>query len=148
MAVKKWKDLKKSEKVAGVFLVIIIVVALAAIPKTSDTNQNSNDSQTSGAEAPKNEMLLNASVKKAIDIPGVEITNLEASAWEDCELELNNVYMRIIRNPLEPNEPLNNPYPLFTKSDGTRFDADDTAAMSLKVTCKVNGSTRSNYFVF
>lgn len=91
---------------------------------------------------------LKANVTKAYDIPGIEITNLETVAWYDCKLRLNSDYKRTLDGAFEPNSPLNNPYGLFTKSDGTRFNNATTAPKNISISCKVNGQQRDGYYVF
>lgn len=134
--------------------VLLVVIALATTPKTEQTAQKPAQN-TPQAEQKKEEPKpkaddseLNAEVKIATDIPGIEITNKEKVNWDECEIKLNNDYSRTIRNPLTPNEPLNNPYGLFTKGDGTRFDITETAIKDVFIKCKVNDHTRYGYYKF
>ncbi len=116
---------------------------------SSATKPNSSlNNQVTQDNASKDNSELKADIKRAYDVPGIEVNNLEAVAWNECELEINNGYKRMVRNPLEPNSPLNNPYALFTKDDGTKFDPDTTVVKSVSINCKINGNTRFGYYTF
>lgn len=91
---------------------------------------------------------LDATVKISTDIPGIELTNNENESWQDCKLVLNSKWTYELINELDPNKPLNNPFTLFTKSDGTRFNVGDTEPKDVFVVCKSSNQERNNYFVF
>lgn len=135
-------------------LVIICVLGIAGIIISAQAAKPDNKSistpstVTTPTPTETNESDLKATVKMASDIPGIEITNNEAVSWDSCKLILNDKWTRQISNPLEPNDPLNNPYGLFTKSDGSRFDITTTQPKNVFVACKVDGRSRTNYFVF
>lgn len=142
---------------ATVGAVLIIIIALASSPKTETNTQQTaqnTTTETKKVEEPKkeepkkNESELKADIKRAYDVPGIEVTNLEAVAWNECAIKLNGDYERNIRNPLNPNEPLNNPYPLFTKSNGTKFNSETTAVKNVAINCKIDGNTRYGYYTF
>lgn len=156
----KWGELnQKQKKIVAIsaitFLVIVFAIALwpavsekGLINIQSQNNTQPPPSSTETTEKTETPKLLDATIKKAFDVPGIEITNNESVDWENCELKLNKDYQRRIRNSLEPNLPLNNPYGLFTKSDGTRFDYTRQSPVDLYVSCDVKGSNRYNYFRF
>lgn len=162
-AKKKGKTPKtKSEKsvilialggIAGIILLLITIGSLLPEPTEPETPkiEVTNDvSKNPPEQKPKedNDKELKAKVEIAYDIAGVEITNLEKDDWDSCQLTLNSDYKREIRNPLEPNSPLNNPYGLFIKDDGTRFNNDTTATKSVLIRCEVSGNTRYGYYEF
>ena len=155
-AKSKWSKGIKIGVTVGAVLIIIIALASSS-PKTEQNTQQTtqnNITETKPVEEPKKEETkkddseLKADIKRAYDVPGIEVTNLETVAWNECEIKLNGDYERTIRNPLEPNSPLNNPYPLFTKKDGTKFNSETTAVKNVAINCKVNGNTRYGYYTF
>ena len=155
-AKSKWSKGIKIGATVGAVLIIIIALASSS-PKTEQNTQQTaqnNTTETKQAEQPKVEepkkdnSELKADIKRAYDVPGIEVTNLETVAWNDCEIKLNGDYERTIRNPLNPNEPLNNPYPLFTKGDGTKFNPDTTAVKDVAINCKIDGTTRYGFYTF
>lgn len=175
---KQWKDMGTGERVGVVivlvvfaFIVIGVVSAIAGGSKTQNTTKQQAKAAAPASQpkvstpapqpkkttpapqpkpaAPKQDTSdLNATVKLSYDVPGVEITNNENVNWDSCKFDLNDQWSRQITNPLEPNSPLNNPYGLFVKSDGTRFDIDTTQPKNVFISCKVSGNTRTNYYVF
>lgn len=156
----KSKSEKKVMLIAfGVIFIIIILMAVigsfSSDSNSADQNKNisSNESTSRTQVQKQNEPRvdnseLKADIKKAYDVAGIEVTNKEKKDWAECEIELNGGYKRIIRNPLSPNEPLNNPYGLFTKEDGTRFDYATTEVTNVAINCKVDGHTRYGYYTF
>lgn len=153
-AKSKWS---KGIKIAVTAVAVVFVIGvMASTPqeqqKTEQVAQNTTQQEqkpTQQAEQPKkDDSELKADVKRATDVPGIEVTNLEAVAWNNCQLTLNSDYKREIRNPLTPNEPLNNPYALFTKNDGTKFNTETTAVKTVLIRCEVNGNTRYGVYEF
>lgn len=151
------KGLQFGLVIGGVIFLLIIgsIYLQSAKPQTSEslpTQKTTTPTPTAvvtKTETPKADTsLLNATVKKAYDVPGIEITNNESVQWDECKLVLNSDYKRTINNPLQPNDPLNNPYALFTKSDGTKFDYTKIEPKSVLIECKVNGSSRQNVYMF
>lgn len=144
--------------IVGIFILMAIIGSFLPDPQKSDEPEKTNTSVTAPAPEPEkapeqnptqdNDKELKARVEIAYDIAGVEITNLEKDDWDNCQLTLNSDYKREIRNPLEPNSPLNNPYGLFIKDDGTRFNNDTTATKSVLIRCEVSGNTRYGYYEF
>lgn len=162
-AKKKGKSPRtKSEKsviviaLAGIFGIILLLVIIGSLlpePTKQDTSKaviTSDEPKKAPEQKPVevNDRELKAKVEIAYDVAGVEITNLEKEDWDSCQLTLNGDYKREIRNPLEPNSPLNNPYGLFIKDDSTRFNNDTTATKSVLIRCEVSGSTRYGYYEF
>ncbi len=159
-AKSKWSKVVKIAVTA--VAVVFVIGVMASSPETQQTSQQTaqntssqpqQQEQSKQEEAPKEEPKkddseLKADVKRAYDVPGIEITNLEAVDWITCQLTLNSDYKREIRNPLQPNEPLNNPYALFTKDDGTKFDPETTAVKTVLIRCEVNGNTRYGVYEF
>ncbi len=156
-----WNKTKASNKIKWVLTGLIALLIVVGVVSTGSNNSTTNTAsptetptQTQQTAQPKKEEPkedtsdLKAEIKKAYDVPGIEVTNLETVAWDECEIKLNGDYERTIRNPLQPNSPLNNPYPLFTKSDGTRFNPDTTAVKNVVIKCKINGNTRYGAFRF
>lgn len=151
------KDKKKTQNdnylkivVAG----ILIILGFVIFNSSNDNNvkEDSGKTETAIEKKPaveeKDESQLKADVKRAIDVPGIEVTNLESVPWNNCQITLNDDFRREIRNPLGPNEPLNNPYALFTKDDGTKFNPETTAAKTVLIRCEVNDITRYGVYKF
>ena len=156
-AKSNWSKVIKIGATIGALIIVIIALASSSSTqqKTQYTAQNTNAQITETKkeeqkkEEPKKDTSeLKADIKRAYDVPGIEVTNLETVAWNECEIKLNGDYERTIRNPLNPNEPLNNPYALFTKSDGTKFNPDITAVKNVAINCKIDGNTRYGYYTF
>ncbi len=135
--IRKKQKSKEQFGCLAVFIVFIIIGFIAiSIWATSKT-------------APTAELkTLDASVRMVSDVPGIEITNNENVSWNDCKLSLNNDYDRTSVLKLEPHSPLNNPYSLFTKDDGTRFNILLTKPKSVFISCQVNGIERTSYYTF
>jgi hypothetical protein len=154
-AKSNWSKNIKIGVTAGM-AVLFIIFAIAGGSKqeastTTTTEQKAvqtTQQQPEATKPAKDTSKLNVKVQKAYDVAGIEVTNQEQVNWDSCKLTLNGSYKRTITNPLEPNAPLNNPYGLFTKSDGTRFNPDTTAVKDLFISCSVNGNQRDNYFTF
>ena len=79
------------------------------------------------------------------------ITNNEDKDWVDCKLELNSgilkggyVYKTKI---MVAKDALIVPFREFTKGDGTRFNAYDTKAQNISISCDIAGGEHGfNYF--
>ena len=137
---QKIRKKQKSKEQFGCLAVFIIfmIISFIAIGKWAT-------SKTSPTVEIK---TLDASVRTVSDIPGIEITNNENVSWNDCKLSLNNDYGRTPILKLEPHSPLNNPYSLFTKDDGTRFNILLTKPKSVLISCQVNGVERTGFYSF
>lgn len=161
---EKWVENNKPVVVitGGLFIALVLIIIASSLQNQqdlfnksvgqTDSPENKINIETSTpvpSPAPKPDTSeLNATVKLSYDVPGIEITNNESIPWDTCKLKLNDDWSRELNNPLSPAEPLNNPYGLFTKSDGERFNILLNQPKSVSIACEVNGTKRYNYFVF
>ena len=158
------KEWIKNHKLLSIIFTVFILVGIGVIFGNTDSSDITNSKPTTQSSTPptekstssdtkqsqpkKDDSELKATVKVATDVPGIEITNNETVNWDECEFKLNDKYSRTLRNPLTPNEPLNNPFGLFTKDDGTRFNITETTIKDMFIKCKVDGNIRYGYYKF
>jgi len=63
-------------------------------------------------------------------------------------VQLNDDFKTQIKGRLDPNDPLNEPYRLFTKDDGARFDYSTTEPKNVYMRCNVDGKSKWAYWTF
>ena len=123
---------------AGLFIIVAIAVSAGG------GKQAPGDAGTK----PHDTSSLNATIQLATDVPGIEVTNNEDVAWDNCVIKLNDSYSRTLDFSLKAHTTFNNSYSSLVKSDGTRFNGVATQPKSVFIACNVNGDRRSNYYAF
>lgn len=95
------------------------------------TTKPTNSPEPTGTE-------LNAEVR--FNEVAFQITNKDGKDWTNCRLALNSGLLgggyTYKTDVIPANDPLFIPFREFTKSDGTRFNSDETKHQSLSISCK------------
>ena len=107
-------------------------------------------------EARLAEERAEAEAKKPLDAsiyygyPGIEINNNEDKNWTNCEVRLNYGLLGggfvYTANKISAKKSVTVRWGELVKSDGTRFNYFTTEPTKLKISCLVDGATRTAYF--
>jgi hypothetical protein len=144
-----WKSIIKWV-ISGLFALLIVANQSGGknkeTPQTTPAPQAKNTEPTNTPKSTQRE--LDATVKFS-DVAFM-ITNNEDKDWTNCRLELNSGILKggyvYKAGVMIAKDALIVPFREFTKGDGTRFNAYDTKAQNLSISCDVDREHGFNYF--